>query len=296
MLRVVLLRERTRRVVLAGCTPVGLQLAARLERERCSLRIVTRHRARAMLLPASLADGALVGDLLEPAVMTAAGLATADVLLAATAHDDGNAALALAGARLFAIPLVAALVADPGRASAYAALGLATVCSDARTADEFVRRARALLEPTSKTMKPLAILIVGCGRLGSHLANQMSADGHAVVVVDREDEALGRLAADVFSGYRVVGDAAEPAVLRRARIEGADLVVATTDDDNTNLMVALVARRVFAVPHVMARVYDPQREPMYRELGIDTVCPTLVAVDGFCALLKRATGHQGGDA
>lgn len=143
-------------------------------------------------------------------------------------------------------------------------------------------------------MKTLAILIVGCGRLGSHLANLMSADGHGVVVVDRDENAMSRLSSEVFSGYRVVGDAAEPAVLRRARIEHTNLVITTTDDDNTNLMVAIVARRVFGVSHVMARVYDPAREPMYRELGIATVCPTLVAVDGFCALLSRATGAAGG--
>lgn len=289
-------RESARQIVLAGCTPIGLGLATRLDGNGCTLRIIARTFTRALLLPAALADDALVGDPLEPTMMEAAGLDTADALLAVTNHDDGNAALALAGARLFAIPLVAALVEDPIRADAYGNLGLAVVCTEVLTTAEFVRRARACFRPAKPPMKSLAILIVGCGRLGSHLANQMSADGHAVVVVDRDDTALSRLSAEVFSGYRVVGDAAEPAVLRRARIEGADLVIATTDDDNTNLMVTLVARRVFAVPHVMARVYDPQREPMYRELGIDCVCPTLVAVDGFCALLERATGRRGGGA
>ena len=268
----------------------------RLDRPDCALRVVARTFTRALLLPAALADGALVGDPLEPAMMDKAGLAAADALLATTDHDDGNAALALAGARLFAIPLTAALVEDPTRAAAYADLGLATVCTQTLTKAEFVRRARACVRSAPKPMKCLTILIVGCGRLGSHLAHQMSSEGHSVVVVDRDDTALSRLSTEVFSGYRVVGDAAEPAVLRRARVEGADLVIATTDDDNTNLMVALVARRVFEVPHVMARVYDPQREPMYRELGIDCVCPTLVAVDGFCALLERATGRRGGGA
>ena len=145
-------------------------------------------------------------------------------------------------------------------------------------------------------MRTPQVLVVGCGRLGSHLANLLSADGHRVVVVDRSDAAFARLSAESFSGYRIAGDAAEPAVLRRAGIERADLLITATHDDNLNLMVALVGKRVFAVRHVLARVYDPAREALYHELGVETVCPTLVAAEHFFDLLARAAAEREGSA
>ncbi|HEX5052326.1 MAG TPA: TrkA family potassium uptake protein [Planctomycetota bacterium] len=143
-------------------------------------------------------------------------------------------------------------------------------------------------------MRTPYVLIVGCGRLGSHLANLLSAQAHRVVVIDRNEAAFARLSAESFSGFRVVGDASEPAVLRKAGIEKSDLLITATHEDNLNLMVALVAKRVFAVPHVMARVYDPARERLYHDLGVETVCPTLVAAEHFFDLLSRAAGSGGG--
>ncbi|MCC7396433.1 MAG: TrkA family potassium uptake protein [Planctomycetes bacterium] len=143
-------------------------------------------------------------------------------------------------------------------------------------------------------MKSLYLVIVGCGRLGSHLANLLSRIGHRVVVIDKNPDAFQKLAADSFSGTRIEGDASEAAVLRQARVDLADLVIAATQADNVNLMVASVARRVFRVEHVMARVYDPARESMYHELGLETVCPTLIAGEAFLDLVRRASGNGGG--
>lgn len=137
-------------------------------------------------------------------------------------------------------------------------------------------------------MKSLYIVVVGCGRLGSHLANLLSSDGHHVVVIDRDGSAFTKLSAETYSGFRVEGDASEPAVLRKAKIDQADLLIAATLEDNLNLMVALVAKRVFGVKQVMARVYDPTREEMYHDLGLKTVCPTLIAGETFFKLVYRA--------
>lgn len=137
-------------------------------------------------------------------------------------------------------------------------------------------------------MRSLYVVIVGCGRLGSHLANLLSRDGHRVIVVDRERSAFSRLTAESFSGYRVEGDASEAWVLEEAGLRRAELVITATHDDNLNLMVALVARRVHGVEHVMARVYDMRREPLYRELGLETVCPTLISGEAFFRLVYRA--------
>lgn len=145
-------------------------------------------------------------------------------------------------------------------------------------------------------MRSLYVLVVGCGRLGSHLAILLSTRGHDVVVVDRDERSFARLPAEDFSGFRIEGDASEPAVLRRAEITRADLLIAATHDDNVNLMVALVARRVFGVAHVMARVYDPVRERLYHELGVETVCPTSIAGEAFLSLVARADGAGSGHA
>lgn len=133
----------------------------------------------------------------------------------------------------------------------------------------------------------LYIVIVGCGRVGSHLANQLSRVGHSVVVIDADEETFNDLSPD-FSGFRVVGDATQLAVLKAAKLKQADVFFATTHWDNVNLMVAQIARKLFKVPHALARVYDPRREQVYDQLGIETICPTLVAAEMF--LLAVAGG------
>jgi len=135
-------------------------------------------------------------------------------------------------------------------------------------------------------VKDLYVVIVGCGRLGSQLANALSRLGMGVVAIDSSDSAFSGLSR-AYSGFRVEGDATEPAVLRAAKMDKADLVIATTRDDNVNLMVAQTARTLFSVPRVMARVFDPKRERMYRALGIEPVCPTVLAVEAFMNIIRN---------
>jgi trk system potassium uptake protein TrkA len=129
------------------------------------------------------------------------------------------------------------------------------------------------------------IVIVGCGRLGSHLANQLSREGNSIVVIDRDDAAFDHLSSD-FSGFRQGGDATQIAVLKSAKLDKADVLIATTHEDNVNLMTAQIARKIFRVPRVLARIFDPKREQAYRSLEIETVCPTLMAAQ---SLLRAAT-------
>jgi trk system potassium uptake protein len=128
------------------------------------------------------------------------------------------------------------------------------------------------------------IVIVGCGRLGGMLANQLSATGNRLVVVDRREAAFDKLSTE-FSGFHVLGDASELAVLREAHSSQADYLFAITTQDNINLMVAQIAKKVFKVPKVIARVYDPARETIYREFGIDTISPTKLSSDAFMDLI-----------
>ncbi len=140
-------------------------------------------------------------------------------------------------------------------------------------------------------MTELFVVVVGAGRLGSRLADALSRRGDAVVVIDRDPQRLAALPAS-FGGFRVEGDASHLAVLRQAGLEKADVVIATTHADNANLMVAQVARRVFGVPHVVARVYDPSREAVYARLGIETICPTTVAAELFLDTVERTSARR----
>jgi trk system potassium uptake protein TrkA len=132
------------------------------------------------------------------------------------------------------------------------------------------------------------VCIVGCGRVGSTLASRLSRRGFGVIVIDRSAPALRMLAAD-FGGIAVVGDAAELAVLERAEIDRAALLIAVTDDDNLNAMIAQVAARRFGVERVVARTVEPTRAKLYEKLGIETVSPTALAL---ADLLERVMARE----
>lgn len=135
------------------------------------------------------------------------------------------------------------------------------------------------------------IVVVGCGRVGSHLANKLSGAGNSLVVIDIDESTFDDLSAE-FSGFRLAGDATQVALLREAKLHKADTLIATTHDDNVNLMVAQVARNIFKTPLVMARVFDPKREQVYERLGIRTVCPTSVAASLFMEALDGEAENQ----
>jgi trk system potassium uptake protein TrkA len=129
------------------------------------------------------------------------------------------------------------------------------------------------------------VLIVGSGRVGSAIAKAMLRDGHEVSVLDEDPEALALLEKgetrswEEMGGQFTVGTALEIDALREAGIERADAFVASTDGDNTNLVIAQIAQRQFEIPRVVVRVLDPYRAEWYREQGLSTVCPTQVAIE-----------------
>ncbi len=124
----------------------------------------------------------------------------------------------------------------------------------------------------------MRVIIVGCGRVGARLARQLDAEGHHVAVVDQLVSAFNRLGRD-FGGEMIVGNCIDEAVLRRAGVASADCFVSVTNGDNRNLMAAQIAQRIFKVRRVITRVYDPIREAVYRELGLETFCPTSLGAD-----------------
>ncbi len=130
------------------------------------------------------------------------------------------------------------------------------------------------------------IIIIGCGRLGANLANTLSDNNGSVLIMDSTKDSFRRLSAD-FGGLTVVGNGTDLDDLKNAQIETAAAVIAVTNDDNTNIMIAQLARDMFHVKRVIARLYDPERETVYQELGIDTICPAILSVKEVDKLLER---------
>lgn len=132
------------------------------------------------------------------------------------------------------------------------------------------------------------VVVIGCGRVGSQLANMLSDNGANVCVVDHNADTFVNLGRN-FNGSTVQGVGFDEETLIKAGIEECDVMAAVTHFDNTNLMCAEVASRLFGVPHVIARLYNPEHERAYMQLGIDHVCGTsLVAEDVFS---KVVSGH-----
>ena len=123
-------------------------------------------------------------------------------------------------------------------------------------------------------------VILGCGRVGATLALMLEDAGHSVSVIDRDREAFRRLG-QRFKGKTILGIGIDEDVLKKAGIERARAFAATTSGDNSNIMSAQIAKVKFKVPRVIARIYDPLRAEAYKELGIDTISPTLLGA-GLC--------------
>lgn len=122
------------------------------------------------------------------------------------------------------------------------------------------------------------IVIIGCGRLGSGLAMELSNDGHDVVIVDKHAENLERLRSG-FNGIRIKGVEIDNDILMEAGIDKADIFLAMTPADNINIMASQIAKDIFKVPKVIARIFDPSREFIYRKLGLQTISPTEVSIN-----------------
>lgn len=129
------------------------------------------------------------------------------------------------------------------------------------------------------------VLIVGAGRVGSAIAKAMLSEGHEVSVLDEDPEAIALLERGQDTGWEdmggqfTVGTALEIDALLAAGIERADAFVASTDGDNTNLIIAQIAQKRFNIEKVVVRVLDPLRAAWYSEQGLHTVCPTQVAIE-----------------
>ena len=137
------------------------------------------------------------------------------------------------------------------------------------------------------------VLIVGCGRVGSAVAKAMLRAGHEVSVLDEDPEAIAQLEKgedrswEELGGSFTVGTALETDALVEAGIERADAFIASTDGDNTNLVIAQIAQRRYDVDKVVVRVLDPARAEWYEQQGLKTVCPTKLAIEMLEGAVKE---------
>lgn len=146
------------------------------------------------------------------------------------------------------------------------------------------------------------VVIIGCGRVGAFLAGLLDEDGHAVMVVDLERASFEHLPKS-FKGNTLLGNGTDMDILRQAGIESAEACFALTQGDNRNLMAAQVAKEIFGVRRVIAKVNDPIRANLYRSQGLATFSRTSILgtlLQGMLAedpevgkvLLEQALGHE----
>ena len=143
------------------------------------------------------------------------------------------------------------------------------------------------------------VLIVGCGRVGSSVARAMLEEGNEVSCLDEDPESHARLEVGLekswedLGGQFTVGAGLETEALVAAGIERADAFIASTDGDNTNIVIAQIAKRKFNVPTVIARILDPLRAEWYEKQGVHTICPTKVAIEMLETEVLEAAGASG---
>jgi trk system potassium uptake protein TrkA len=136
----------------------------------------------------------------------------------------------------------------------------------------------------------MRVMIIGCGRVGSVLANRLDEAGHQVIVLDRNQQAFRRLS-EKFSGERIVGNGLLEEFVRPTLEVKTDILFAMTDNDNINIMIAQKLKMHFQLGEVIAVVHDSILAGLYKELGVDTVCPTDLMIKELSLRLKLSSSE-----
>ncbi len=132
----------------------------------------------------------------------------------------------------------------------------------------------------------MKIIVLGCGGTGSHMAKKLLSEGHQVTVIDKNRSAFTLLGPG-FHGKTVVGTGIDEDVLENAGIRHADVFIAATHRENTNLMAGQVAKLSFNTPQVICRIEDPAREEIYQHMGIETICHAVWEVSRVEEILAK---------
>jgi trk system potassium uptake protein TrkA len=132
----------------------------------------------------------------------------------------------------------------------------------------------------------MKVMIIGCGRVGSVLASRLDEEGHQVVVLDRNQQAFRRLS-EKFSGERIVGNGLVEEYVRPLLQEKTDILFVMTDKDNINLMIGQWVKKKFQVGRVIAEVHDSILAGLYKELGLETICPTDLVIKDLLQVIQE---------
>lgn len=132
----------------------------------------------------------------------------------------------------------------------------------------------------------MKVIILGCGRVGATLASMMDRENHQVTVIDSSNDSFRRLDSS-FKGETLLGNGVDEDVLIKAGIREADAFAAVTNGDNRNIMASQIVKEIFGVKKVVCRIYDPMRQDTYNELGLETICPTVVGAQMISDALKK---------
>jgi trk system potassium uptake protein TrkA len=133
----------------------------------------------------------------------------------------------------------------------------------------------------------MQIIVIGCGKVGSSLARELVEAGNDVVIIENDRNLLTN--ADDIDCIKINGVPIDKDVLKSAGIETADAVCAVTQDDNMNIMTSQVAKEIFKVDRVIARIFNPGSRELFEEFGLETICSTSLTVD---AILRTLSGEQ----
>jgi len=133
----------------------------------------------------------------------------------------------------------------------------------------------------------MRVIIIGCGRVGSILANRLDEAGHHVIALDRSQQAFRRLS-EKFSGERIVGNGLVEEFLRPTLQEKTDILFVMTDKDNINLMIGQAVKKKFQIGRVITEVHDSVLAGLYKELGLETVCPTDLMIKELLQMIQES--------
>ncbi len=131
--------------------------------------------------------------------------------------------------------------------------------------------------------KNKTVIVVGCGRFGATLAGALSSSGYQTVIVDKNSDSFRKLP-ESFSGYQITGDGTGCETLESAGIKEANLMIAATNNDNTNSLIAQVACRIYHVGRVFMRLNDNEKAQLVDGFNIEVICPVNLCIQKFEAL------------
>ena len=129
------------------------------------------------------------------------------------------------------------------------------------------------------------IVVVGCGRLGASIANDLYEQGEDVIVIDKNEDSFRKLS-DSFGGLTYVNEGTRVETYEQLELKKDDILIVVTNDDNVNIMISQLVRKMFQIHTIICRLYDPQRECVYQEFGIETICPTYLSINRIENILR----------